>query len=290
MENLMESNWVEVKLDVDPTILESCSAGFFALGCEGINELPGQVVLYFNEAGWQADIPEKIKLVLNDMGQNSSAVALTVTRFPAENWNENWKENFRTFHMGQNIVIRPEWESYQAQKGEQVVVINPKMAFGTGHHETTRLILEHLETMDLSGKSVLDAGTGSAILAIYAALRGAKEIIAFDNDPVAIENAIENAGLNAVADRMDIRCCDITGVLPHPYDIILANINRNVLLTLNDVFVKYAHTGSLLVLSGLLESDETTIRPVYEKSGWQFLRKTGQGEWICLVWQAPAKL
>jgi len=290
MKKLLETNWVEVKIKMNPAELESCSAGFFELGCKGINELESEVVLYFDAIDWTDQLPDKIKThVQTILGANSN-LWLIVNNFPAENWEEKWKENFRAFRLGTNIVIRPEWESYQPQEADQVLVINPKMAFGTGHHETTCLILEQLELMNLEGTTLLDAGTGSAILGIYAVKRGAKKVVAFDNDPVAIENAHENAGLNNVADRMDIRCCELDAVIPQAYDIISANINRNVLLSLSEVFMRYVHPGTKLILSGLLETDIKDVRPVYEKSGWRFIQQSRQSEWVCMVLQAPESI
>ena len=287
MKNLMDTNWVEVKVAMNPALLESCSPAFFNLGCQGINELDDEIVLYFDEADWNAQKPAAIETIVKQVSENNEISDMAVNHFPAENWNEKWKENFRTFHLGKKIVIRPEWEQYDAAEDEQALIINPKMAFGTGHHETTRLILEQLEDMDLAGKTILDAGTGSAILGIYTALKGAKNVMAFDHDPVAIDNALENAALNGVTAQMDIRCCGLSDVPINPYDLILANINRNVLLALSRDFTNYTHSGTVLILSGLLETDVKDIRPVYEKAGWHFVSGTGLGEWMCLVWQAP---
>ena len=162
------------------------------------------------------------------------------------------------------------------------MTIIPKMAFGTGHHETTRLILAQLEQTVERGMSVLDAGTGTAILAIYTALKGAKNILAFDTDPVAVENARENVLLNKVDDKIDLKCCTLQEIDPVPFDLIVANINRDVLLELAYAFVDYARTGTFLILSGLLVTDRDIVLKKYKEAGWQEQGSQQQGEWLSL--------
>jgi len=156
------------------------------------------------------------------------------------------------------------------------------MAFGTGHHETTQLILDLMEDLIVPEMAVLDAGTGSAILAIYAALKGAN-VIAFDNDPDAIENGEENCGLNSVSSNINLFCTDLSGIKTEIYDLIIANINRNVLLDLATPFLDYSASGKLLLLSGLLESDRETILKKYNHAGWELQKGKQKGEWVALL-------
>ena len=272
--------WVEVTIAENPSILEELSVSFFQMGCQGINEHENSFTLYFPKDGWDETKKSKLNSILEQ--KNISDTRVSISSLKGENWNENWKENFKTFRVGQNIIVIPDWETYQPKESEQVITIASKMAFGTGHHETTQLILKQLEEIIKPGMSVIDAGTGSAILSIYTALKGASKIIAFDNDPVAIENGLENAQLNNVADKIDLRCCTLKDIENEPYDIIVANINRNILLELAHNFNSYAHKKTILVLSGLLIKDRNEILNAYTIEGWKLVKSDEQGEWLSL--------
>jgi len=272
--------WIEINIAVSPIILEELSFAFFNMGCEGINENEENFTLYFSKDLWDDSKKNELNSILAK--KEISASKISYSSLKAENWNENWKENFKTFRVGENIIVKPDWESYQAKTDEHVVTIIPKMAFGTGHHETTQLILKQLEGIIKPGMSVLDAGTGTAILAIYCALMGAEKITAFDTDPIAIDNAQENTSLNNVADKIDLQCASLGDIKSENYDLIIANINRNVLLELAASFTRYAKEGTFLVLSGLLHTDEETILKLYNKEGWQLQSSDALGEWIAL--------
>lgn len=274
-------NWVEVLIKTDPAILEELSPKFFALGCQGINEVENGFKLYFFEAAYKKEIKEQLISILKEKQLLS---ALTDEQDIAnENWNENWKESFKKFYLGKNIVVQPDWENHKQEKDETVITIAPKMAFGTGHHETTQLILQLLELFPATDKTLLDAGTGSAILAIYAALTGAYKVTAFDNDPEAIENAHENCHLNEVQNIVELQCSVLNEIKQEEYDFIIANINRNVLLQLAPKFLTYAHKKTVLILSGLLLTDRVTILETYQKAGWQAEKEMVQGEWMALL-------
>jgi ribosomal protein L11 methyltransferase len=276
-----QTNWIGVSVNHTPQILEEISAQIFNLGCQGITELEASFELYFSEN----DFSEKQKETLIGLLKSNKIELedLTFTKVAHENWNENWKENFKIFGLGEKIIIQPDWENYQAKPDETVITIAPKMSFGTGHHETTRLILELMENLITPGMSVLDAGTGSAILAIYAALKAAKPVIAFDNDPEAIDNALENCLLNNVVTQVQVSCNDLSGIEKRKFDLILANINRNVLLTLSTPFLDYSAPGKLLILSGLLQTDFEDIKKKYTNAGWHLLDSKQEGEWMALM-------
>jgi len=276
-----QNNWIGISVKHSPEILEELSPQFFALGCQGINELERSFELCFSEKDFNDSVKRNLMVILKlkDIAENDIVFSV----IEPENWNENWKENFKTFRVGQNIVVKPDWESYQSTNLETVITIAPKMAFGTGHHETTRLILELMEDVVKEGMSVLDAGTGSAILAIYAALKGAGITVAFDNDPEAIVNAEENCTLNDVSSKIELYCDDLSGIKKKEYDLIVANINRNVLMKLAIPFLEYSKPDNLLILSGLLVTDYDDILKQYSEAGWQLQKSKQQGEWMALL-------
>ena len=157
------------------------------------------------------------------------------------------------------------------------------MAFGTGHHETTQLVMVMLQKYLKNEQRVLDAGTGSGILAILAAQLGAAEITAFDNDPIAIENAKENFDLNNIKTAHSIIYGVLEDIKELEYDVIVANIDRNVLLQLPEKLVGYIRPGGILILSGLLSRDEDKILNAYEEFDWRPVEKNQRGAWIVLA-------
>ncbi len=276
----MNHNWIEITVKTSSAILEEISDKLFEMGCSGVEENNNFFKIYFADSTWTKQLKQQFFDFFESRQIQSADIYCKVIK--TENWNENWKKNFRTFHLGQNIVIQPDWESFHAQKNEKVITIAPKMAFGTGHHETTQLILKHLEKEIKPGISILDAGTGSGILAIYVALCDAGKIVAFDNDQQAIENARENAALNGVSDKINLHCATLQEIKKEPFDLISANINKNILLDLAPDFYKYANIGTKLILSGLLNSDKEKIKECYENNSWIYEKSDQLNEWISL--------
>jgi ribosomal protein L11 methyltransferase len=160
------------------------------------------------------------------------------------------------------------------------------MSFGTGHHETTRLCLRALESSDCNGKSVLDLGTGTGVLAIYALMRGARHAIGVDTDQWSILNAEENRTLNNLTPaQFEIRAGTLQEVVKpdEMFDIILANIHRNVLIEIAPSLKQNAANGATIILSGLLIYDADEVRTAYEASNFEFVRQTTENEWTSMT-------
>lgn len=281
MKNKQE--WYEIKINLKPEHLEWLSPYLFALGSEGIFERENDFFVYFKMGEWSQEKLHLLTQYLAESFPERSTPLIEIDDLPDEDWNEAWKESFKTFHLGRNIVVKPDWASYTPNSGEMVITIAPKMAFGTGHHETTQLILMMLEKYLKADQSLLDAGTGSGILAIYAAILGANPVIAFDNDDVATENALENAALNGVAGKISCFTGELKDAGEQQFDIIVANINRSVLLDLAPRFSGYLNKNGRLILSGLLVTDEDVIMEAYKKHGWTLIQKEQRKEWMALV-------
>lgn len=277
------NDWIKINLKIEARHLENLSASFFAQGIEGLQEQDNSVDLYFSSRVWNSDkllsLLQAVREEVPDFDSNS----ILISEQPTEDWNENWKMNFQPLHLKNGIVVVPDWENYPARPDEQVIRISPKMAFGTGHHETTQLILENIGRYLTPGMAVLDAGTGSGILAVYAALSGAAEIVAFDNDPVAIENARENCLLNGVEKKVQLQTGVLSGLDRRSFDLITANINRNVLLELAADWIHFSHKQSVLLLSGLLQGDRKVVGQMYRDNGWTICDEQTQGEWLFLA-------
>jgi len=163
---------------------------------------------------------------------------------------------------------------------EHEIIITPKMSFGTGHHATTYMMMQQMQHIDFKNKAVFDFGTGTGILAILAEKRGAENIAAIDMDDWSIENAKENFQRNHCS-RISV---SLSSILPEDkFDVILANINRNVLLNYMEGLVKKAKPGGVVLMSGLLAADEDEITNAAEKQGLQFKKKEEKNGWISLL-------
>jgi len=239
-----------------------------SLGCIDTEQ---KLSLYFE--------PEKkgeIDNLINSLNQLHS-FAFDWNTQEIEPWHLSWKDNFTPIYIRDQIAIIPDWEE-NAPDCEHVIKIKPGMAFGTGHHETTFLMLEALLKYNVSGKSVLDLGTGSGILAIASKSVGATQIIGVEYDSVCEENFMENLELNNMPE-IDFIQADATTWINFNFDLVLANINRNILL---DIIPNMKKATGSIILSGLLTSDEGMMRQICNDNDLKVNAVNTRGEWISM--------
>lgn len=202
------------------------------------------------------------------------------TEIEQVNWNEVWESGFNPILVNDHCYIRAEFHPERPEIPYEII-IQPKMSFGTGHHETTHLMVEYILEFDFEGKDVLDMGCGTSILAILAKMKGANYVEAIDIDEWATENSVENAERNGV--KIKIRQGDANILGDRMFDVIIANIQRNILM---EDIPKYAKVlnfaGGELILSGLLEEDFNDISEVCAQQGLKFISKKQKNEWIAL--------
>lgn len=198
---------------------------------------------------------------------------------PNINWNEEWEKNFSPIVVAEKVRIRAEFHPQDTSMEE--IVIQPKMSFGTGHHPTTHLMIEQMLSMDLTGKSVLDMGCGTSVLAIYAKMKGAGRTLGIDIDQWSVENSIENAKRNDVDIEIKLGTSALLG--NDTFDIILANINRNILLSDIPHYEKVLNRGGQLLLSGLCFFDVDDIMEVCTAAGLTLEKKLQLEEWVSLL-------
>ena len=201
---------------------------------------------------------------------------------PEVNWNAEWEKNFDPVIVADRILIRAPFHEVEGQFDYEIL-IEPKMAFGTGHHETIFMVLKEMLDMNFEGKEVLDYGCGTGILAVLADMKKAKRVDAIDYDENAVRNALEIAGNNGTT-IVEISVGDKTYFEGKHYDVVLANINKNVLKdSITDIRAALRPNGELL-MSGILRSDKQEMLDLSAKSGFRLKSQHEKGQWVLLVY------
>ena len=213
---------------------------------------------------------------------NPGHAGISFRQKPVKNldWIEAYKKSVAPILIGNHIVIKPPW-SDESFPGRVEVLIEPKMAFGTGRHETTQGCLATLQECDLAGKAVLDLGCGSGILGIFAALKGAASVSGYDIDPLAVDNSRENFVVNGVAAvcRADLGSIDSVNT-ERRFDVIIANIIKSAILPILKPMKRILAPQGILILSGLLRQDQEEIDAALRSCGWDQFAIRRDGEWL----------
>lgn len=206
-------------------------------------------------------------------------IEFSFTEMPNINWNEEWEKNFEPINIDDKVLIRAEF--HESVPGMHEIIIQPKMSFGTGHHPTTHLMIQQMMEMDFKNKKVLDMGCGTSVLAIYAKQIDARETKAIDIDEWSVENSKENAERNNV--ELDIELGTAENLGKDQYDIILANINRNILISDIPVYESVLNNGGQLLLSGLCFFDVDDILEVCTENNLKMKKKLQREEWVSIL-------
>lgn len=202
----------------------------------------------------------------------------------ARNWNKEWESSFEPIQVEDFCSIRASWHQPNSTTHHEII-IDPEMAFGTGHHETTFMMIQQMRHIDFKGKKVLDLGSGTAILSILVDKLGADDILAIDYDPQATRCA-QKCLLQNNSNNVRCQTATISDLsIDIQYDIILANINRKVLLNSGKDIKERLVAGGNLLLSGILIVDKDIVIDYYQKVGFHLIRETSKGDWICLLLQ-----
>ncbi len=209
---------------------------------------------------------------------------MTRREIDGDDWIDIWKKHFRPLPLGR-ITVVPEWIEYEKREGEEIVLLDSNMAFGTGEHETTAMCVELLQDALKAGDTVLDIGCGSGILGIAAAKLGAGRCDLTDIDPVAVSSARHNAAKNGVSDRVTVSEGDLAEGAAAKADLILANITAEILVRLAPAVPMRLKEGGTVILSGIIADRRNAVKAAFGEQGLVVKKEVQRGEWFALVLQ-----
>ncbi len=221
----------------------------------------------------------KLLDLLKEQSQLGFSVQHEVIDIPWKNWNEEWELNFQPEIIAEKIYVRAEFHP-ENPGFEHELIVQPRMAFGTGHHPTTAQVMELMLALDFKNKVVLDMGSGTGILAILALQLGAKSALAVDNDDNAVENSVENAIRNGYP-NMEALVGESSSIEERKFDIVLANINRNIILNDLPYYAKMLNSNGELITSGYYEQDLKIIREKAKSLGLNYVQHITKNDWCC---------
>lgn len=273
-------DYIELRIEIEDcneTITDLLAAFLADVGYESFVSDEDGITAYIKSNDFdEAEVNEIIK----DFPMENSATIKTLF-IKGKDWNEEWEKNyFQPIVIDNKCVIHSTFHR-DIPNAEYDIVIDPKMAFGTGHHSTTSLILRYLLSIDLNGKNVIDMGTGTGILAILSAMRGAGSVVGIEIDPGAYENAVENVKLNNV--KVSVLLGDVKQLKSlSAADIFIANINRNIILADISQYVKNIVDNGTLILSGFYENDIPLVEKAANKLGLQMVDYKFDKEWVAV--------
>ena len=270
-------NYTEITIDtVDAVLKDLLIAELTAIGFDGFEETDESLKAFssenkFDEAALQS--------LLTGHG-----LKYTQTSLPQQNWNELWESNFSPMSIDNFVGVRASFHS-SFENVTHEIIITPKMSFGTGHHATTYMMMQLMQDMDFENKTVLDFGTGTGILAILAEKLGSKSINAIDYDDWCIENSIENLESNGCRFIKILKADN--AITQKKFDVVLANINKNIILANIDALTNDATPNGYILLSGLLQDDEKDILEATSARGWKYLKTVTKSNWIAIKFLMP---
>ncbi len=315
-------NWIELKINTTTEGIDPICGALYEIGITGIEisdkddfkeflennrkywdyvdeelerlkEADSCITVYFgddDEGKSQLTLAKDALEKLIDNNPNLGKVELELKNVKDEDWSENWKQFFKPIEVGERVLIVPEWE--EAPETERTTfIINPGCSFGTGSHESTRMCIEEIEKYVSNDSDVLDLGCGSGILSVIALLLGARDAVAVDIDPMAVETAYSNLALNGLSKEIYHGYAgDITSdkellekLSAKKYDLVIANIVADVIITLSDYVKAFMKPDSVFICSGIIIERREEVKLALEKAGLKVTEERIMGEWAAFT-------
>lgn len=303
--------WIEVNVAVTHEAVEAVADMLTSIGSKGVAIEDPQLINDLRNSGtWElCDIPEqentevvtvsayyaddeKLEKRLAEIDEQLALIEERIgkyrfgnTRFrkvSEQDWANEWKQYFHVTHVGNSLVIKPSWEEYAPNEGEHVIEIDPGMAFGTGTHHTTNMMMERLEKVITPDSTVFDVGTGSGILAIAAAMLGAKSVKAVDIDAVAVRVAKENVADNGLSDQIEVREGDLLHGTEGKADVIIANIIADIVIMLLQDIPQKLNDDGVLLASGIIEERMPDVEAAAQAQGLYVDAVDHRGGWVVM--------
>lgn len=272
-------NYIELTVTTEDDFVEIIIAELAELGFDSFVETADGVQAYVPEPGFQ---DAAVKQLLEKYAEKTT-ISYSIKGIAQQNWNAEWEKHFEPIEVTDKVYVRAAFHAPNPDF-EYNIVITPKMSFGTGHHETTAMVMELQLNIDHRNKTVLDVGTGTGILSILAAKLGASYVKAFDIDEWSVENTEENQQLNDIP-NMNVRLGTIQDEPAAVYDLVLANINRNILLEEIPVYVTFMKPGGYLIVSGFYEQDKADIQAVAANYNLENTDSRNKNQWAAVVYR-----
>jgi len=248
------------------------------VGFESFVENDNGVTAYIQKQVWNSNILDDLYI----LGSAEFNIKFSYHEVIQTNWNKEWEKNFNPIQVDGQVSVRAPFHENPSLKFD--IVIEPKMSFGTGHHETTHMMIQHLLALDLENKKVLDMGCGTGILAIFAEMKGAQPTDAIDIDSWCYQNSIENVQRNGCK-HITVLEGDSSLLKGKKYDVIIANINRNILLSDMKIYTDCLRQEGILLLSGFYKDDIAIIESEVVKHGLVFDKMIQRNRWVALKYK-----
>ena len=278
----MDSIYIAYDFNVSPKdpATEMLIAQLGHIGFESFVENENGVVAYIQKKEWNSNKVEDLYL----LNSNEFDITFKHSEIEQTNWNKEWEKNFNPIQVNGQVSIRAPFHENPSLNFD--IVIEPKMSFGTGHHETTHMMVQHLLALDLKNKKVLDMGCGTGILAIFAEMKGAQPTDAIDIDSWCFENSLENVQRNGCK-HITVLEGDSSLLKGREYDVVIANINRNILLSDMKTYTDCLSENGVLLLSGFYKDDILIIENEVIKYGLVLDKMIQKNNWVALKYMKP---
>lgn len=282
--------WIEISVRYAPENSEAISNFLFDQGASGLIEGEDTLTAFFPPHLNSTDLQKKLKKYLcelSKMGSYGTAPVISARKVLTKDWNAEWKKHYQPVTIKNQLYIKPSWLEEPAGSPPHVIEIDPQMAFGTGTHATTKLLLEFIVDTIKGGESILDIGTGTGILAIAAAKLGALKTIALDVDPIAVETARSNIKKNKVFEQIFLFTGPVHALKNGRFSVIFMNINRIEILKLLPMMSEFLDYKGQLLLSGILSDEEPLMLPAIEKAGLTVVQVIREQDWSAFKAEKP---